>query len=104
MKNGFVVEEGTGVIVLTRAAGVSEEFFTRAKEFVPERWVGVQEMCLSPSSALPTEACSFETMVVFFLLAPRAFPEKALLLRNRPSGSQQCPVRSRPPPPCLFHR
>eukprot|EP00752_Nemacystus_decipiens_P014607 g13007.t1 len=39
MKNGFVVEEGTGVIVLTRAAGVSKEFFTRGKEFVPERWI-----------------------------------------------------------------
>lgn len=38
MKNGFVVEEGNGVIVLTRAAGVSEEFFTRGKEFVPERY------------------------------------------------------------------
>lgn len=39
MKDGFVVKEGNGVIVLTRAAGVSEEFFTRGKEFVPERWV-----------------------------------------------------------------
>lgn len=46
MKNGFVVEEGNGVIVLTRAAGVSEEFFTRGKEFVPERysnWASNQE-------------------------------------------------------------
>ena len=37
LKNGFVVEEGTVVRVLTRACGVSDEFFTRGKDFVPER-------------------------------------------------------------------
>ena len=37
MESGFVLEEGTGMFLLTRALGVSEEFFTRAKEFVPER-------------------------------------------------------------------
>eukprot|EP00752_Nemacystus_decipiens_P014601 g13003.t1 len=39
MESGFVAEEGTGMFVLTRALGVSEEFFTRAKDFVPERWI-----------------------------------------------------------------
>lgn len=37
MESGFIIEEGDGLLVLTRALGVSEEFFTRAKEFVPER-------------------------------------------------------------------
>lgn len=38
LENGFVVEEGTAVVTLNRAASVSEEFFTRGKEFIPERY------------------------------------------------------------------
>ena len=37
MVNGTSLEKDTGVIVLTRYAGLSNEFFTRAKEFIPER-------------------------------------------------------------------
>eukprot|EP00904_Undaria_pinnatifida_P013623 jgi/Undpi1/9391/HiC_scaffold_27.g11848.m1 len=39
MVNGTSLEKDTGVIVLTRYAGLSNEFFTRAKEFIPERWI-----------------------------------------------------------------
>eukprot|EP00903_Cladosiphon_okamuranus_P016174 g14925.t1 len=39
LEDGFVAEAGTALIVLTRAVGVSDEFFTRAKDFVPERWI-----------------------------------------------------------------
>lgn len=45
LKDGLVVEAGTGFIVLTRAAGVSDEFFTRGKEFVPERQVSGAAPC-----------------------------------------------------------
>jgi len=38
LRNGFVMKKGTGLWVLTRACGVSDEFFTRGKEFVPERY------------------------------------------------------------------
>lgn len=41
LKTGIVLEKGTGAFVLMRAVGVSDKFFTRAKEFVPERCVGV---------------------------------------------------------------
>lgn len=37
LKSGTVLEKDTGVIVLTRYAGLSDEFFTRATDFVPER-------------------------------------------------------------------
>lgn len=37
MKSGLVLKKGTGVIVLNRTLGVSDEFFTRATDFVPER-------------------------------------------------------------------
>ena len=37
LKSGVTLEEGDGLFVLTRAAGTSEEFFTRGTEFVPER-------------------------------------------------------------------
>lgn len=37
LESGTNLEKGTGVIVLTRYAGISEEFFTRAADFVPER-------------------------------------------------------------------
>ena len=37
MEDGTVLEKNTGVIVLTRYAGASENCFTRAKDFVPER-------------------------------------------------------------------
>ncbi|CAM9660900.1 unnamed protein product [Pylaiella littoralis] len=39
LKTGIVLEKGTGAFVLMRAVGVSDKFFTRAKEFVPERWI-----------------------------------------------------------------
>ncbi len=39
LKSGAKLEEGDGLFVLTRAAGTSEEFFTRGKEFVPERYI-----------------------------------------------------------------
>ncbi|CAM9472380.1 unnamed protein product [Hapterophycus canaliculatus] len=39
LESGTVLQEGTGIVVLTRAAGVSDEFFTRGKEFLPERWI-----------------------------------------------------------------
>ncbi len=40
MRNGTELEKGNGLFVLTRAVGVSDEFFTRGKEFVPERYEG----------------------------------------------------------------
>lgn len=52
MKSGFVVEEGTGVVVLVRAAAVSEEFFTRGKEFVPERWGCTEHLTKYPRPAV----------------------------------------------------
>ncbi|CAM9971103.1 unnamed protein product, partial [Ectocarpus fasciculatus] len=39
MKSGRVLKKGTAVVTLNRAAGVSEDFFSRADEFVPERWI-----------------------------------------------------------------
>ena len=35
--SGTALEKDTGVIVLTRYASLSEELFTRANDFVPER-------------------------------------------------------------------
>lgn len=37
MEDGTVLEKDTGIIALTRYAGESEDCFTRAKDFVPER-------------------------------------------------------------------
>lgn len=37
MKNGFVAERGTGFLLLNRYGALSEEAFTRGKDFVPER-------------------------------------------------------------------
>lgn len=37
MKNGIKVDGGSGYVLLTRYAALSEEAFTRAAEFIPER-------------------------------------------------------------------
>lgn len=37
MKNGVKAAKGTGFIALMRYSAVSEEAFTRASEFIPER-------------------------------------------------------------------
>lgn len=37
LANGKPLKKDTGLIVLTRYAGLSEDCFTKAKEFVPER-------------------------------------------------------------------
>lgn len=37
MESGLVVKEGTAVAVTNRAVGVKEDYFTRARDFVPER-------------------------------------------------------------------
>ncbi|CBN79213.1 cytochrome P450 [Ectocarpus siliculosus] len=39
MKSGRVLKKGTAVLTLNRAVGISEDFFTRGDEFVPERWI-----------------------------------------------------------------
>lgn len=38
MKSGVVLEKGDAVLLLPRVMGISDECFTRGKEFVPERW------------------------------------------------------------------
>lgn len=37
MKSGMELKKGTGVVALSRYVALSEEAFTRAADFVPER-------------------------------------------------------------------
>lgn len=38
MRGGLKTKKGTSFMLLTRPANVSEVHFTKAAEFVPERW------------------------------------------------------------------
>lgn len=42
MKNGFEAPKGTAFFLLTRYMALSEEAFTRAREFIPERRVVIE--------------------------------------------------------------
>lgn len=46
MKSGRVLKKGTAVLTLNRAAGISEDFFTRGDEFVPERYIACRYACI----------------------------------------------------------
>lgn len=37
MNNGYIAKKGTGFLLLIRYPSLSEEAFTRARDFVPER-------------------------------------------------------------------
>ena len=56
MESGFVLEEGTDMFMLTRALGISEEFFTRVKDFVPERQHPGAGLLFVVEDALPLPA------------------------------------------------
>lgn len=53
MSDGVVLEKGTGVITLIRYTSLSEDAFTRAADFVPER-----SEPLATSQAAPSVVCA----------------------------------------------
>ena len=53
MTNGMEVEKGTGVVTLIRYTSFSEKAFTRALDFVPERWDPPPRLAKQPPRPWP---------------------------------------------------
>ena len=91
LKSGVTLEEGDGLFVLTRAAGTSEEFFTRGKEFVPERWD--DRSTLAAGCEEGSTAAAVARLIVVFRSWPRSKAARQAK-RTRPNPNLLCEISS----------
>lgn len=84
LNSGARLEEGDGVVVLTRAAGTSEEFFTRGKEFVPERYCTWDNLFQQPPVEKESTAAQvYSSLFVFGAVCPCRIPRLTRSLASK---------------------
>lgn len=86
MMNGLVLEKGTAFLTLLRYPCMSDENFTRSKDFVPERWIEAErvEALLGKGARKDETVQHNEAAYMPFGFGPRACPGQDLVRAEGP--------------------